>query len=121
MDKKGSDLEHKLIKKDIEQLSYKMHDGFLAISESLKMQFESLRIKSDAESEVKGQQLDAILAEQKKTNGRVKVLETVTSNLKYFKHNPKVALLVIYAIYNAYDYTTIKNGLLLLSWFKSLL
>ena len=117
MDQKVSDLEHKLIKKEIENISFKMNEGFGTIDKMLKVHFDALRTKNDSEAEVTGMQLDAILVEQKRTNGRVTRQEQVTTVLSTMQNNKWLTALALYAIYNLLEVTTMANIIKIIKYF----
>lgn len=118
MEKKISDLEHQLLKKDIEEIKNKMYAGFSSVSEAIKSGFELIRSENKRDNDVSNVQRENILAEQKKTNGRVTKLEKVTSLLALMRENKKVSGLVIYAIYNILEVSTIENVLNIYKWIK---
>ena len=117
MDQKVSDLEHKLIKKEIEQISFKMNEGFGTIDKMLKVNFAALASKNDSEAEVIGIQLDAILVEQKKTNGRVTKQTEITKVLSTLQDNKWLTALALYAIYNLLEVTTMDNIIKIIKYF----
>lgn len=118
MEKKISDLEHQLLKKDIEEIKNKMYAGFSSVSEAIKSGFDLIRSENKRDNDVSNIQRENILAEQKKTNGRVTKLEKVTSVLALMRENKKISGLVIYAIYNILEVTTIDNVLNIFKWIK---
>lgn len=116
--KKISDLEHQLIKKDVEEIKFKMHEGFSSIDKSIKLGFELIRSENKRDNDISNIQRKNILAEQKKTNGRVTKLEKVTSVLSLIRENKKIAGLVLYAIYNILEVSTIENVVNIFKWIK---
>jgi len=113
--KEISDLEHEIIKKEIENISFKMNEGFGSIDKILKVHFDALATKNDTEAELVGLQLNNILTEQKRTNGRVTKLEDLTVVLRFLNENKKLTALLLYGIYNALSVATIEN---IIKWIK---
>ena len=107
--KKISDLEHALLKKEIENISYKMHEGFSSIEAFIKAHFDALQIKNDSEAEVKGVQLNNILVEQKKTNGRVTKQEKITEIIRIMQDHKTFTALITYTLYNFLEAATVSN------------
>lgn len=129
MEKKVSDLEHSLIKKDIEKLNNRVSEGFSSVSNAIKSGFDLirsenkrnidlLRAENKHDTKVSNIQRDNILAEQKKTNGRVKALEKVTSVLSLMRENKKITGLVLYSVYNILEISTIDNVMKVFQWIK---
>jgi hypothetical protein len=119
--KKIDELEHKLLKKDIDSISFEMHAGFGAISKALEKGFELIRAENAAQNKASIAQREEIIKKQDLTNGRVTALEKVTSSLKYLQDHKKVALLIFWGAYNAYDWASIRNGIEIYKWISSLI
>lgn len=113
MDKKVSDLEHDLIKKDIENLSFKISEAFGSIDKNLKSHFESMSVKNEFIS----LQLKNVMAKQDLTNGRVNRQEDITRVLSTMQKNKWLTALLLYAIYNLLEVTTMDNIIKVIKYF----
>ena len=118
MDKKISDLEHEVILTRVDMLEVKIHEGFGAIAKSIQANFDIYRAENKAENKASAIQRDAILSEQKRTNGRVTKLEEVTSVIKFMKENRTVTGLIFYAVYNILNVSSIENAINIYKWIK---
>ena len=83
--------------------------------EKVESNFKVLRAKGDAESEVRGRQLEEILTEQKKTNGRVRAQEKTTEVLRIMSEHKWLTGGFLYGIFNILQLMTIEN---IISWIK---
>jgi hypothetical protein len=79
--------------------------------EAIQAQIKIISAQITANFDVIGEQLNGILAQAKKTNGRVTRLEDITNVLDVMQRNKWLTVLVIYAIYNLLELTTIDNVL----------
>ena len=79
--------------------------------EAIQAQIKIISAQITANFDVMGDQLNGILVQAKKTNGRVTKLEEVTNVLDVMQRNKWLTVLVIYAIYNLLELTTIDNVL----------
>ena len=86
--------------------------------DSIQAQLKIISSQVSANFEVIGIQLENILTEAKKTNGRITALEEVTSVIKFMINNKKIAILVFYALYNILNYTTVENALRIIQWIR---
>lgn len=102
-DKKQEDLDHGLIMLAMKEMAADISINF----EKVESNLNSLRVKHDAEREAAGIQLEAILTEAKKTNGRITKLENDTDIIRFFKKYKWVLPLCavgLWAIYNFLEY-----------------
>lgn len=98
-DKTRDELEHTAIISMIKTMASDISVNF----SDVEYNFKAMLIKNDSERETLGQQLENILAEQKKTNGKVKALEQDTKILSFFMNHKVIlalSMIGLYAIYN---------------------
>lgn len=115
---KINDLKHRLLEEKIETMNSKMHEGFYSIKTTITKGFELQNAENKRQNDISKIQRDNILAEQKRTNGRITRLEEVTSVIKLMRQNKKITGLVLYAVYNILEISTIENVLSIYKWIK---
>ena len=116
--KKIDDLEHQLIQKDIQEVTFKMHEGFSSIHTTITKGFELMDAENKRQNDISNIQRTEILRRQDLTNGRVKDLEKVTSIVKFMRENTKMSALIFYAVYNILQVATPANIIKAYQWIK---
>lgn len=71
--------------------------------------FKIMRVKGDAESEVRGIQYEEILKEQKITNGRITVQEKTTEVIRIMVENKGYTFIFLYGLFNILQHLSISN------------
>lgn len=111
MSEKSKDLQHAGIEAMIKVMAADISVNFAEVEANFKV----LRAKGDAESTVRGRQLEEILKEQKKTNGRIAKQEKTTEVLKVMSEHKWLTGGFLYGIFNILQLIKIEN---IISWIK---
>lgn len=114
MDKTKDELEHAGIQAQLMIMAADISVNF----EKVESNFKVLRAKGEAESEVRGIQLEKILTEQKITNGRITVQEKTTEVLRVMGENKGYTVIFLYGLFNILQHLSIEN---IIYWINLLL
>lgn len=122
MSEKSKDLEHVGIQAQLKVMAADISVNFAKIESNINVNFlkvesniSGLRLKGDTESEVRGIQLENILNEQKKTNGKIIKLEKTTEVLRVMSEHKWLTGGFLYGIFNILQLIKIEN---IISWIK---
>jgi len=108
-DKTRDELEHAGIQAQLVTMAADISINFSEIESNFKI----LRAKGDAESEVRGIQLENILSEARKTNGRITKQEKTTEVLRIMSEHKWLTGGFLYGLFNILQLLTIEN---IISW-----